>query len=155
MSTGVGPAPLESADSSRNWIPAIRVTEIRGVVIVAPQGVFDRATVDRLDRLLQAHGETPVVIDLSESTLADPTMLDRLAPHRWGRTVLSTCVSCSRATGRVLLSFARLSERVAIFHHVEDAIQAAVLADAGHGGGWSLLPANPRARLFHEVHDED
>ena len=106
------------------------------VLVVSPGPVLDDANIARLDDVLDTAPSVPVVIDLTQTMITNRLMLDRLDPGRWNRTPEQACVACSRVTGRELITRAAVGRRLAVFHRVEDAIQARVLAAAGYGHGW-------------------
>lgn len=108
---------------------------VRGVLVLAPRGVLDRASLRELDRVLGA--ETgPVAIDLTDCTLAERSVLERLDPRRWARTSGQVCLICNRLTGRQLMARSGLVHRFTLFQRIEDALQSLVLADSGYGTGW-------------------
>lgn len=117
---------------------SVQVARRGDVVVARPQGVFDAESIEDLDQVLGDTDEA-VVIDLTDCTLSAPEALGGLDPARWRRRGgAQTCVVFYRLSARQLLSRAGVTERLALFHRVEDAIQARVLHCDGHGQGWSL-----------------
>lgn len=109
-----------------------------GVVVLVPQGVFDREHAARLDQLLSAEIGQPVVIDLTDCVLGDPEVLQGLDPDRWSRTSDQVCLSCARLSARRLLAHSGASRRLAVFRSAEDAMRVRLSADADQGHGWNL-----------------
>ncbi len=108
---------------------------VRGVLVLAPRGVLDRASLRQLDQAIA--GEVgPIAIDLTDCTLAERSALERLDPRRWARTSAQVCVICNRLTGRQLMARSGVIHRFSLFQRIEDALQSLVLADSGYGTGW-------------------
>lgn len=108
---------------------------VRGVLVLAPRGVLDRASLRALDAAMDAE-DGPVALDLTECTLAERSVLERLDPRRWARTSAQVCVICNRLTGRQLMARSGVVHRFSLFQRIEDALQSLVLADSGYGTGW-------------------
>ncbi len=108
---------------------------VRGVLVLAPSGVLDRASLRQLDQAMAA-ADGPVAIDLTECTLAERSVIERLDPRRWARTPAQVCVICNRLTGRQLMARSGVVHRFSLFQRIEDALQSLVLADSGYGTGW-------------------
>lgn len=115
----------------------VRASGRGDVLVITPGAMLDVRSIEQLDDfLLGAAPDMPVVIDLAGTTLTSRGALDLLDPDRWNRTSEHACLACSRVTGRELITRAAVDHRLAVFHRVEDAIQARVLAHAGYGTGW-------------------
>lgn len=114
----------------------VRRRTVRDVLVLAPRGVLDRACLRALDRALTEEPEAPVAIDLTECTLVERSVLERLDPRRWSRTSAQICVVCNRLTGRQLMARTGVIQRFSLFQRIEDALQSRVLAESGYGTGW-------------------
>jgi hypothetical protein len=126
--------PADVADTAA---AGLRRSLVRGVLVLAPGGVLDRTSLRQLDQAITADDERPVAIDLTECTLAERSVLDRLDPPRWARTSAQVCVICNRLSGRQLMARAGVIHRFSLFARIEDALQSRVLADSGYGTGWA------------------
>jgi anti-anti-sigma regulatory factor len=126
-------APLEPVGRRRAGLSAATVGRI---LVLRPQGVFDVPGAASLHESLCRDLPERTVIDFSDCTLVDPSVLVELDPRRWGRSAAQICVACRRPTARQLLKHTGVSDRLTVFNSVEDALQANAFADAGIGPGW-------------------
>ncbi len=108
----------------------------RGVLVLRPTGRLDRSTAERLRRDA-ASATGPVVVDLDDCVLVDPTAIDAIDVDGDGDGDLEVCIVCRRLSCRRLLARVGVTDRFAVFQRLEDALQARVLANAGYGPGWS------------------
>ena len=113
--------------------PRIRVRTTEGVLVLRPLGALDRRLAERL-RSAIASASTPVVVDLDDCVLIDPASLEHLADPVPDRAV---CMVSRREPCRELLDRTGVTDRVAVFKGVDDAVQARLFARSGYGPGWS------------------
>lgn len=104
------------------------------VIVVRPLGQLDRRGVEDVRDAARGFAESPIVIDLSDCILTDPNALANLADDGGGPVDL--CFVSRRTTCRLLLARTGITARFAIFHQLEDALQARAFALAGYGHGW-------------------
>lgn len=122
------------------------------IVVAIPTGVLDEDVADHLDQVLTDRRAEPVVIDLDHCTIVNTSVLAGLDPHRWQRSATQTCIACRRSTARELLVRSGAAQRLAVFRHTEDALQALVHSGSGYGLGWEIdlttrsIPATHRRR---------
>lgn len=112
----------------------IEVTRLDDVLILRPQGGLDRSVVANLERSVAA-ATGPVVVDLDECVLVDPTAVRHVASA--GPRDREVCIVSRRLSCRRLLARVGVTERLAVFQCLADALQARVLAGSGYGSGWS------------------
>ncbi|MCD9625231.1 hypothetical protein [Rhabdothermincola salaria] len=82
--------------------------------------------------------DRPILIDLNSCVLTDPHALADLANDRDDR--VDSCFVSRRTTCRLLLDRAGIMLRFAVFHQLEDALQARTFANDGYGLGWRRDP---------------
>jgi anti-anti-sigma regulatory factor len=122
------------------------------VVVATPTGVLDEDLAAHLDAVLTDRRAEAVVIDLDHCTIVNTSVLAGLDPHRWQRSATQTCIACRRPTARELLVRSGAAQRLAVFRHTEDALQALIHSGSGYGLGWELdltapsVPASHRRR---------
>ena len=126
--------PPGTAPSGGRRDRAIRSQERDGVVVLRPAGQLDRAGVAEVHQAASDLADRPVIIDLTDCILTEPNALGDLADDDGDQ--LDVCFVSHRSTCRILLARTGVTSRFAVFHHVEDALQARALARAGYGPGW-------------------
>ena len=105
--------------------PRITQTRMDGATILRPIGALDGNLVEDIREVaLEAHG--PVVVDLEEAVLVDPTPLRRIVLG-WQLYRPPMCIVCHRPAALELLHRADIGQHVAVFESVEAALI---------GGGW-------------------
>lgn len=128
-------------DAATEAYAGLRRDVLRGVLVLAPRGVLDRSSLRQLDDAISDDEDRPVAIDLTECTLVERSVLERLDPRRWARTSAQVCLICNRLTGRQLMARTGVIHRFSLFHRVEDALQSRIMADSGYGTGWESRSA--------------
>lgn len=104
------------------------------VAVLTPLGQLDRAGIGRVRQAALDVVGRPVIIDLSDCVLTDPNALASLTGEGGERVDL--CFVSRRPTCRLLLARTGITARFAVFHQLEDALQARTFANAGYGQGW-------------------
>jgi hypothetical protein len=114
------------------------VEERHGVMIVTPFGTLRDPLPAPLVEVLEASARRPVIVDLSQITLVSAAPVMGLAG--WvlglGNQPDQCCVVCPRATARALLRRWHVTQCLAVFGSVGDALQARRFGDEGYGAGW-------------------
>lgn len=103
------------------------------VTIISLSGRFDDDLVRTASRHLPDHDESLVIIDVTETTVANihVEVPSSLLEARHG----SIAFVCRRRTGRRILDMV-LDHQAPVFATVEDALQALVMSGNGYGRGW-------------------
>ncbi len=117
----------------------LSIERIGEIVVLRPAGKLGRNDVEQLRDVI--HGiDGPVVVVLDDCVLVAPTAFDR--HDRDDGHAVEMCIVCRRLTCRHLLARVGVADRFPVFQHLEDALQARVLARAGYGDGWRT-PSSP------------
>lgn len=106
------------------------------VTVLTPAGALAADTVLALTNKMPADLDAAVVVDINDCVTASRDAVDDLDAAIWQRTPGRVCVVCRRHSGRRLVAV-RPPGRIAVFQRIEDAVQALVFHNAGHGPGWS------------------
>lgn len=122
------------------------VGERAGVIVVAPAGALPdplpACLAEGLDALL---ADRPAIVDLSGVILRSAAPVVGLVG--WaagaGRQPDRCCVVCASATGRARLRSWYVTQCLAVFGSVGDALQARRFAQEGYGTGWLPDPVSP------------
>jgi anti-anti-sigma regulatory factor len=129
LDDGAAPAPTGTLRSS------VVVRWEADVLVVTPRGALDAATVSQITGALR-NARSAAIVDLDECIVADPAALDPVALDRCMSAAAELCVTCRRLSCRRLLARVGVTDRLAVFQRVEDALQARILARSGYGEGW-------------------
>ena len=126
--------------SSEHQRPRIEQERVDAAVVVRPIGGLDSDLVADVRQVI-LEARAPVVIDLTESVLIDPTAVQRFATG-WELFRPRMAVVYHRPAGRELLARAGLHEHLSIFDQVDDALHA-LASSTQDVDGWSPEPARP------------
>jgi anti-anti-sigma factor len=116
--------------------PRIRVRTTEDVVVLRPLGALDERLADRVRSAIDAATD-PVVVDLDDCVLIDPAALGLVVPQRHPGSTAEVCLVSRRVSCRELIDRSGVSDRVAVFCGVDDAVQAQLFARSGYGAGWA------------------
>lgn len=98
-----------------------------GMLVLRPHGMLDAVIVDTLGEIASTTNG-PLVVDLDECTIGDPSLLWRLAPVKLGCGPEDVSIACGRSSARELLSTMRTAG-VAVVQSVADALARYPAAD--------------------------
>jgi hypothetical protein len=119
------------------------VEQRHGVIVVTPAGTLpDPLPAGLVEQLEASLAAQPVIIDLSQITLVSAAPVMGLTGWVLAASPQpdQCCVVCPRATARALLRKWHVTQCVATFGSVGDALQARRFADTGYGAGWHPDP---------------
>lgn len=137
-----GPMPAVELHDGR-----MRVHVQRDVTIVTLDGGLDAAFATEIAPTIPGAlaGAEAVVLDVDQVTLIDRAGFDTLA-EAFGRAAagLDCCIVASRLSGRMVLERWGVTEHLAVFMSVADALQARTFQTNGYGAGWQPEPETRR-----------
>ena len=95
-------------------------TDVRGAVVVSPEGVLDDSVLEALDDAVADPRGLPVILELSACALTDTAVLEQLDGVRWASAEVR--IVCPRRSARQLLARAGVPSRLPVFRSLEQAI---------------------------------
>lgn len=122
----------------------VAVSQRGPCVVIAPAGGLDAVLADEIVGTVAAIARTALasILDVEQITLLDRAAFDvLLAGFEQSTDGRDRCLVANRLSGRLVLDRWGVSDRLATFGSVADALQARSFAADGYGLGW--VPRRP------------